>query len=125
MESSVTVVVVSIFSILVGISIIIFWFRLHLKKKLFETTSTRTPIETKYHVIAELLTASLLIAGGVALLLVHSSLGTTLSLIGLGMLLYANINGPGIYASKGDKSMVRTFYAVMILTVIMIVIETV
>jgi len=124
MELSSADIIVSIFSILVGISIIGFWLRLSYKKLVFEPGSTRSPIETEYHVAAELMTAAVLLEGGAALLL-HLTLGKGISLVGLGMLVYATINGIGYYARREDKSMVRTFYAVLVFTIIVIIFELV
>jgi hypothetical protein len=111
----------SIFSILVGFSIFGFWGNLSARGRLYEPDSTRSIIETKYHLAAELLTALILILGGVSTLL-SKPWGVAVTLAGLGMLLYANINGPGLYAKKGDKQMVLIFYTTALLTVIVLLI---
>lgn len=107
---------VSVFSILVGASILGFWARLYAKKQIFEA-GTRTPIEAEYHIAAELSTAATLIIGGAALL-TKISFGASVTLTGFGMLIYANINGPGYYAAKGDKRMVRIFSVTLIVALI-------
>ena len=109
---------VSIYSILVGISIIGFW-GFFLGTKFSRLGSTQTPIEIGYHVAAEVLTAGLLVIAGIGS--VYSlGWGRSLSLIALGMLLYSVINSPGFYAAKKNTSMVAMFSVLTVLTLVAI-----
>lgn len=117
METSLTADVVSIFSILAGISIVAFWTNLHFRSELFDPSSSRSPVETKYHVVAELITAIFLVVGGASMLLALPR-SIPISFAGLGMLLYANVNGMGYYIRINDRSMVRVFLVIIALTAI-------
>jgi hypothetical protein len=113
--------IISVFSILVGISIVAFWVRLYFRKQLYEPESLRSEIETKYHLAAELLTAIVLTIGAIGLI-GSMSWAVGAEFLGLGMLLYANVNGPGFYAAKGDRSMVRVFYVTAALAALVIIV---
>jgi|SRR5579862_742846 len=110
---------VSIYSILVGISIFGFWGYVTGAGQLSKLGTSQTTIEVAYHVVAELLTAGLLIAAGVASIY-SLSWGRAASLIALGMLLYAVINSPGMYAAKKNVPMIAMFSVLTILTLIAI-----
>jgi len=116
METSFTLGVIALFSILVGISIVLFWMNLYAKRALFDPNSSRSVIETKYHLVAELVAAAILIMGGTGISLA-TSWGVGVAFAGLGMLLYANINGVGFYARKNDKRMVWVFYVTIIVSI--------
>jgi hypothetical protein len=105
---------VSLYSLLVGISIFGYWAALYTRKQVFAATS-RPAIETKYHVVAELLTAAILVVGGIGTILSAEWSGSVL-FIGLGMLLYTEINSPGFYAARKEKSMARMFWILTVLT---------
>jgi hypothetical protein len=106
---------VAVFSILVGISIVVFWANLYFGRKLYESNFSRSRIETNYHVAAELITAAILVLGGTGVILTLSW-GVAVTFAGLGMLLYANVNGIGFYIAKGDNSMIKVFWVVIALT---------
>jgi len=110
---------VSIYSILVGISIIGFWRFFVSSKQLSKLGSNQTPIEIGYHVVAEFLTAGLLVAAGIGSIY-SLEWSRTVSLIALGMLLYAVINSPGLYAAKKNIPMIAMFSVLTILTLIAI-----
>jgi len=106
---------VSIYSILVGISIIGFWGFFLGTRQISKLGSKQTPIEIGYHVAAEVLTAGLLVIAGIGP--VYSlGWGRSLSLIALGMLLYAVINSPGLYAAKKNVPMIAMFSVLTVLT---------
>jgi hypothetical protein len=111
----------SIYSILVAISVFGFWLILFFRKKLFDPASNRSRLELEYHILAELLTAGVLIAGALGTIL-SISWGDSILVLGLGMLLYTVVNSPGYYASRGDKPMVTMFLILAILTVIVILV---
>ena len=68
-----------------------------------------------HHIAAEALTAALLMAGGLAMVLGY---GTRMALVPLGMLLYTTINSVGHYAQEEKGMMSWAFYALASLTVV-------
>ena len=77
------------------------------------------PIKISYHLIAEFLTAILLLIGGFGLL-TKRVWGFHLYLISMGMLLYTVIVSAGYYANLGDLMMVGMFTILQLLTIIFI-----
>lgn len=73
-----------------------------------------------FHVVAELVTAVLLITSGV-LMLRRERLGDSLTGIALGALFYTGINSAGFYADEGDWVMVAMFGVVVFATVVAVV----
>ena len=59
----------------------------------------RAPAEIRLHLAAELLTAALLLVGGVVVLAGGSG---ALALVGLGMLLYTVVASPGYFLARGE-----------------------
>ena len=114
----------SIYVILVGVSIIGYWilfsFRKQTLSQQMDTTITRGRIEMRFHVVAELLAAALLIVAGV-FLLSKSAWGREVFLIAIGMLVYTTINSAGYFAQIRQKSMVLIFIIVFILSVVSLV----
>jgi hypothetical protein len=74
----------------------------------------RAPAEIGLHLVAEMLTAVVLIAGGVTLLTADS---VTAALIGLGMLLYTVIQSPGYFLARHEPGPVVMFAVLAALTV--------
>ena len=87
---------------------------------MFASRFPQKRIEVTYHVVAEVVTSVLLIASGVGLILDYQW-ARILSPLSLGMLLYAELNGPGFYASQRDTQMVAVFYVIAFLTVAAII----
>lgn len=111
---------VGVYSILIGVMIIGVWIFLLSTKKVPELKpSSYAPRLIAYHIVAELLTAILLIISGVGFYLV-SDWAKMLSAISLGMLLYSVINSPGKYAHENNLLMVTMFAIITILTVAII-----
>ena len=73
------------------------------------------PIEIGYHLVAEGLTAVLLLVAGIAVLR-GSSLADRLLAFSLGMLLYTVVNSAGYYGQLGEWAMVGMFAALTLLT---------
>ncbi len=112
---------VGIYSVLIGLMMIGMWVSLLLTKQVPELRpASYAPRLIAYHIVAELLTAIVLIISGVGLFLV-SDWAKILSAISLGMLLYSVINSPGKYAHENNLPMVAIFTIITILTVVAIV----
>lgn len=91
-----------------------------LKKQVPELqTDSFAPRLIAYHILAELLTATMLITSGAGLFS-GSDWAKMLSATSLGMLLYTVINSPGKYAHEDNLPMVAMFTAITILTVVAI-----
>lgn len=112
---------VGIYSVLIGLMMIGLWFSLLLTKKVPELKSANyAPKLIAYHIVAEFLTAIMLIISGIGLFLV-SDWARILSAISLGMLLYSVINSPGKYAHEKNLPMVIVFTTITVLTIAAII----
>ena len=76
-------------------------------------------IEIIYHLIAEFLTAILLIVSGIGLVK-RKNWSLHLLLVSLGMLFYTTIVSAGYYADTGDLSMVIMFSILQLITLLFI-----
>ena len=106
--------IISIYCVLTGIAIFVFWAILLISNQVPELT-LRT---TYFHLIAEFSTAILLITSGIGLWL--NNWVRKLTPISLGMLLYANINVIDQYIDQENYSMLTTIIITIIITVIAI-----
>ena len=109
--------IASIYSIIVGIAMICMWLVFIATNQVPEINTA--PIKIGYHLIAEFLTAILLLIGGYGLL-TKRVWGFHLYLISMGMLLYTVIVSAGYYANLGDMMMVGMFSLFQILTLVFI-----
>jgi hypothetical protein len=75
------------------------------------------PVRILFHIVAEFVTATTLIVGGVGLL-TGSTWGRSVYLLGMGMLLYTLIVSPGYYAEKRVWPFVGMFAVVLIVALI-------
>jgi hypothetical protein len=67
-------------------------------------------VEMRFHVAAEVVTGLVLLAGGIGVIVDHRARwSVALSSLGLGLLLYAVISSPGIYAARGERRMALMF----------------
>ncbi len=107
--------IASIYSIIAGISMIVMWVVFIVTNQVPEINTA--PIKISYHLIAEFLTAILLLIGGFGLL-TKRKWGFHLYLISMGMLLYAVIASAGYYANLGDMIMAGMFSLFQLLTII-------
>ena len=106
--------VVAGYSVLVGIAILATWiFNLTIGEvpQAFER-----PFELTFHILAEVAAAILLLTAGAGLFYSTSGWAPRLSLLSLGMLLYATINAIGAFGQEGDTSMVILLILVTITT---------
>ena len=112
---------ISIYSVIVGLAILGLWIFLFSTNQVFTPSNPQKPIEIAYHVTAESLTATLLIASGIGLL-ADAHWAGILSPVALGMLLYTVINSAGFYANKGNLPMVVMFSILTIITIACIIV---
>jgi hypothetical protein len=110
--------IASVYSIIIGIAMICMWFVFIATDQVPEIKSA--PIKITYYLIAEFLTAILLLIGGYGLL-TKRVWGFHLYLISMGMLLYTVIVSAGYYANLEDMIMVGMFSVFQLLTIIFIV----
>lgn len=108
----------SIFAIFVGFSMLGLWLMLYLRRQIPELTSE--PYRILFHIAGEILTALLLIVGGIGLW-AGTPWGSWIYLVSIGMLFYTAIVSPGYYAQKGQWAMVGMFGVVFILGVVSLV----
>ena len=109
--------IASIYPIIIGIAMIFMWLVFIATNQVPEINTA--PIKISYHLIAEFLTAILLLIGGFGLL-TKRVWGFHLYLISMGMLLYTVIVSAGYYANLGDLMMVGMFTILQLLTIIFI-----
>jgi len=112
--------ITSLYCIIIGISMMLLWIALLLSNQVPELVIA--PVKILYHLIAEFLTAILLIISGIGLFL-KRTWSFHLSLISLGMLLYTVIVSAGYYANLGDMIMVGMFSLFQILTIYILVLS--
>ncbi len=112
--------IVAIYSLFIGILMIGMWSMFILTGQVPEIATK--PAEIMLHLLAEFITAVLLIGGGIGLLK-KMKIGYNLNLVALGMLLYTLIVSPGYYLQKGDSVFVGIFTLLFILTLVFLIIS--
>lgn len=109
--------IAAIYAIIIGIAMIGMWITFLVTEQVPEVTTA--PVKITYHLIAEFLTAILLLIGGFGLY-TNRGWGFHLYLISMGMLLYTVIVSAGYYGNLGDMAMVGMFTVFQILTILFI-----
>ena len=105
----------AVFTILVGLLMMGMWGMLVFTN---QVPYLDTPeMEIKLHILTEMLTAVLLVLGGVSVLRGWENL-TNLHYVSQGMLIYAVINSSGYYIDMGEPMMVVMFGVLLIGTFI-------
>jgi hypothetical protein len=105
----------ALFAIFVGLLMILQWSFLLLTGKVSELKTE--PVRITFHIVGEMVTALLLIIGGVGLW-VHAGWGLFVYLIGGGMLLYTLIVSPGYYAQLRQWPFVIMFVILLLLLLV-------
>ena len=105
---------ISLYSIVVGISMIGMWSMFYLSNKIPELATK--PFEIAMHLSAEFFTAILLVISGIGIL-AGRPWGNKLNLLALGMLLYTVIVNPGYYLQRHEIPFVLMFATLFALTV--------
>lgn len=101
------------YAMAVGVLMLVMWPVLFITGDIVELQTA--PLEIYFHLAAELLTAVLLIAGGVGKFR-GKAWGLKLYLLSMGMLIYTVMNSAGYYAQTGDIAFVTMFAVLFILT---------
>lgn len=109
--------IAALYSIIIGIAMIGMWLLFIVTNQIPEINTE--PVRITYHLIAEFLTAILLLIAGFALF-TNQKWGFHLFLISMGMLLYTVIVSAGYYAEKKDIAMLAMFTIFQLLTAIFI-----
>ena len=109
--------IASLYSIVIGIAMICMWSVFLVTNQVPELKTA--PLKISYHLLAEFLTAILLLIGGFGLF-TKKVWGFHLYLISLGMLLYTVIVSAGYYLNLGDMIMVSMFTVFQVFTIIFI-----
>jgi hypothetical protein len=107
----------SIYSIIIGVAMFCMWISFLITNQVPEINTALLKIT--YHLLAEFLTAILLLISGFGLF-TKKSWGFHLYLISIGMLLYTVIVSAGYYANLGDMIMVGMFKVFQVLTILFI-----
>ena len=108
----------SVFSIFMGLSMLGMWIMFYLSGSIPELVTK--PIEISMHIIAELLTAIMLIVGGIEVFL-DKKWGTNIYFVSMGMLLYTLIVSPGYYIQRGNIGFVAMFAVFLVLSIIFLI----
>ena len=103
----------AIFAIIVGISMLGMWTVFYLTGNIPELETK--PVELAFHLVAEFITAILLISAGAGLLK-KTNWGYNLYLVAAGMVLYTMIMSPGYFLQTGDVAFLIMFGVLIILT---------
>lgn len=111
---------IAIYSLFIGILMIILWGLLIVTGQVPEIATK--PAEITLHLMAEFVTAILLIIGGIGLLK-KIKIGYNTNLVALGMLLYTLIVSPGYYLQRGDFVFLGIFVILFIFTVIFLILS--
>jgi hypothetical protein len=103
--------VVAVYCVAVGASMAVWW-AVELRNGVLHRNDRSRP-EITLHVVAEVVTAVVLVAGGVVIL---TSGASSLAFVGLGLLLYAVVQSPGYFLERGERTMVWMFAVLVIVT---------
>ncbi len=114
-------IIAAVLAIVIGALMIALWLGLYFSGQIPELKTERFRI--LFHIAGELVTACVLISGGVGLLR-QQPWGNWVHLLGLGMLLYTAIVSPGYYAQRKQWPMVGMFTFIIMLVMISILIVT-
>jgi len=104
----------AVFSIVVGAGMIGQWVLFYVSRQIPELETE--PIRIWFHIAAEMVTAALLIFGGVGMLL-KQGWGVQVHIVSVGMLFYTAIVSPGYFAQKGQWRWLVMFAILIVLGV--------
>ena len=105
----------SVFAIVVGLGMIAQWIMSYVSRQIPELKTE--PIRIGFHIAAELVTALVLILGGIGLL-AASLWASTVYPLAIGMLLYTAIVSPGYFAQQGKWIWVLIFGLLIVLAIV-------
>ncbi|QVK17927.1 hypothetical protein KHQ81_14035 [Mycoplasmatota bacterium] len=110
--------VASIYAIFMGISMIGMWIVFYLSSSIPEINTK--PVELGMHVLAEILTAIVLILAGIMMWL-RKKRAKTIYFLASGMLLYTLIMSPGYFLQKKEIGFTIMFASFLIILIIIII----
>jgi hypothetical protein len=105
---------VKITSIVIGLLIINQWLFFLLSRNVPELITA--PIEITFHIIIELITASVLIAS--AMLFIKENQKSVICIFGQGMLGYTAVNSAGYFVQKGQWPFLIMFGLILMISII-------
>ena len=111
-------IVTGIYSILLGVSLVIFWIIAFYKRETKKYIEIK--LERYFHIIAEFVMSILAFISGIAILF-DQRWGIILFLLTMGFMIYATINAVGIYAHKKFWLLVTTLIGIAIISTILII----
>ena len=107
----------AIYAIIVGSGMIAQWVLSYVTHQIPELKTE--PIRIGFHILAEMLTASMLMLGGVGLFSA-AAWGKNIFLIAMGMLFYTCVVSPGYFAQKGQWGWLVMFAVLILLGIVSI-----
>lgn len=111
--------ITAIYTILIGVSMISMWSMFYLQGAIPELETE--PARIIMHIVAEFVTAIVLIIGGYGLLK-FKKWGYDMYLLGTGALIYTLIQSPGYYIHLGERSFVLMFGVFILIALILLII---
>jgi hypothetical protein len=105
---------VSIYNISIGVLMLLMWSFFYLSGNIPELSEE--PYRIIMHLVGEITTALVLIAGGLGLFY-KKNWGTTFYFLGTGMLIYTLIVSPGYYLQNKSLEFVAMFSLLLIITI--------
>ena len=109
-------IIASIYTIIIGIAMLCMWIFLLGKREVPDLTTK--PTQISFHLIAEFITAVMLLIGGFGLFS-NQSWGIVIFYISIGMVIYSTINAAGFYGQLKDWPM---FIMLIVFTIISLLI---
>ncbi len=110
--------VAAFFSIIIGVAMMGLWLLLYITSNIPELTAE--PIRISMHILAEVVTAVMLILGGIGIL-TGMKWAKEIYLLSMGMLIYTLIQSPGYYMESEDYGFVIMFVIMLALAILMII----
>jgi hypothetical protein len=107
----------AIYAIIVGSGMIAQWVLSYVTHQIPELKTE--PVRIGFHILAEMLTASMLMMSGVGLLS-SEDWGKNIFLIAMGMLFYTCVVSPGYFAQKGQWGWLGMFAVLILLGIVSI-----
>jgi len=111
-------IIASIYTIIIGIAMLCMWIFLLGKREVPDLTTK--PTQISFHLIAEFITAVMLLIGGFGLF-ANQPWGMAIFYISIGMVIYSTINAAGFYGQLKDWPM---FIMLIVFTIISLLITT-
>jgi len=115
--------IASLYTIIIGITMLGMWFLLLIKREVPDLKTK--PTQIFFHLVAEFLTAVTLIIGGIGFIM-NQPWGMAIFFIAIGMVIYSTINAAGFYGQLKDWPMfiiliVFTIFSLLITSMILLI----